>query len=119
MTFEQLHAAVTTSTLDDSSWQLIERRLPWVPEDKRWNRGARLRSVVVAVFMDRRLWARSFAWIAKNDDVFTSLMEEAADRWGGRRFLRHVEGSLEDEHDPASQARRELIHSFLRSRGRQ
>lgn len=117
-TFEQLHAAVATSTLEESDWQLIEVRLPWVTADKLWNRGGRLRNVVVAVFMDRRLWARSFAWIATNNDVFISLMEEAADRWGGRKFLKSVEDSLEHEHDAATQARRELIHSFVRSRGR-
>jgi hypothetical protein len=118
MTFEQLHAAVANSTLEEAEWQLIEMRLPWVTEDKRWNRGARLRSAVVGVFMDRRLWAHSFAWIATNNDVFIALMQEAADRWGGRRFLKSVEVSLENEHDAATHARRELIHSFVRSRGR-
>jgi hypothetical protein len=118
MTFEQLHAAVTSSTLEESNWQVIEQRLPWVPEDKRWNRGGRLRSVVVSVFIDRRLWARSFARIATKDDVFICLMQEAADRWGGRRFLKNVEDSLEDARDAATETRRELIHSFVRSRGR-
>jgi hypothetical protein len=118
LTFEQLHAAVGTSTLDQSDWQLIEQRLPWVTEDKRWDRGGRLRQIVVAVFMDRRLWVRSFASIAANDDVFVSLMEEAANRWGGRKFLKSVEESLENEHNAGSQARRKLIHSFVRSRSR-
>ena len=118
MTFEQLHAAVTSSTLEEAEWQFIEPRLPWVTEDKRWNRGGRLRSAVVGVFMDRRLWARSFAWMAANNDVFVALMEEAAARWGGRRFLKSVEESLEREHDAPTQARRELIHSFVSSRGR-
>lgn len=118
MTFEQLHAAVASSTLEEAQWKLIEPRLPWVTEDKRWNRGGRLRNVVVGVFMDRRLLERSFAWLATNNDVFIAVMEEAADRWGGRRFLKSVEESLEHEHDAATQARRELIHSFVRSRGR-
>jgi hypothetical protein len=118
MTFEQLHAAVASSTLEEAQWQLIEPRLPWVTEHKRWDRGGRLRNVVVGIFMDRRLWARAFAWMAANNDVFIALMEEAADRWGGRRFLKSVEESLEHEHDAPTSARRELIHSFVRSRGR-
>lgn len=118
MTFEQLHMAVAGLTLDEAHWQLIELRLPWVPEDKEWNRGGRLRSIAVSVFIDRRLWARTFAFLATNDDVFVALMQEAADRWGGRRFLRSVEESLENDLDSATQARRNLIHSFVRSRGR-
>lgn len=118
LTFEQLHTAVASSMLEETQWQLIEPRLPWVTEDKRWNRGMRLRNVVVGVFMDRRLWARSFAFLTTNNDVFIALMEEAADRWGGRGFLKSVEESLVNEHDAPSLARRELIQLFVRSRGR-
>ncbi len=118
ITFEQIHAAVAGSTLEESQWQLIEARLPWVTEGKRWNRCWRLRSAVVGAFMDRRLWARAFAWMATNNDVFIALMEEVADRWGGPRFLKSVAESLEHEHNALHQARRELIHSFVRSRGR-
>lgn len=114
ITFEQLHSAVSKSMLDDGAWQLIEGRLPWVPEDQRWNHGERLRKIVAEVFMTRRLWPRPFAWMATNNDLYVALMEEAAGRWGGKRFLRSVEDSLENEHDAATQARRELIHRFLR-----
>lgn len=117
MTFEQLHGAVTNSALEDGAWQLIERRLPWVPEERRWNRGERLRKIVVEVFVSRRLWPRTFARMADNTEVYIALMEETADRWGGKRFLKSVEESLEDAQDTATQARRELIHWFLR-RGR-
>ena len=118
MTFEQLHAAVASSTLEEAHWELIELRLPWVTEGKRWDRGGRLRGAAVGVFMERRLWARAFAWMAASNDVFIDLMEEAASRWGGRRFLKSVEESLEHEYDAPTLARRELINSFVRSRGR-
>lgn len=118
MTFEQLHAAVSNLSLNEAHWQRIEPRLPWVIEGERWNRGGRLRDVVVRTFMGRRLWARAFAWMASNNDVFISLMEDAANRWGGRRFLKSVEESLEHEQDPLSQARRDQIRSFLKSHGR-
>lgn len=118
LTFEQLHTAVASSTLDESQWHLIEPKLTWVAEEKRWNRGWRLRSAVVGAFMDRRLWPRAFAWMASNNAVFIALMEEAADRWWGRRFLKSVEESLEHEHDAPTRARRDLIHSFVHSRGR-
>lgn len=117
LTFEQLHGAVTNSMLDDEAWQLIERRLPWVSEDRRWKRGERLRKIVADVFVGRRLWPRAFAWMADNTDLYIALMEEAADRWGGKRFLKSVEESLVNAQDPATQARRELIHWFLH-RGR-
>lgn len=117
LTFEQLHDAVSDSRLDDRAWQVIERRLPWVPVDKRWNRGERLRKIVVEVFVGRRLWPLAFARMADNNDLYISLMEEASDRWGGKRFLKSVEESLENAQDVATKARRELIHWFLR-RGR-
>lgn len=117
MTFEQLHGAVSNSMLDDGAWQLIERRLPWVAENSRWNRGERLRKIVAEVFVGRRLLPRAFAWMADNTELYIALMEEAADRWGGKRFLKNVEESLENGQDSATQARRELIHRFLR-RGR-
>lgn len=117
LTFEQLHSAVSNSTLDDEAWQLIERRLPWVPEDRRWNRGERLRKIVAEVFVGRRLSPHAFAWMANNTDLYIALMEEAADRWSGKRFLKSVEESLENVQDAATHARRELIHWFLR-RGR-
>lgn len=117
LTFEQLHAAVSKSMLDDGAWQLIERRLPWVWEDRRWNRSERLRKVVVEVFVGRRLWPGAFAWMADNTDLYIALMEEAVDQWGGKRFLKSVEESLENAQDSASEDRRELIHRFLR-RGR-
>ena len=74
--------------------------------------------------MDPRLSARSFALITTSMEVFISLMEEAADKWGGRRFLKSAQESLEHEHehehehDAATSARRELIDLFVRSRGR-
>lgn len=116
MTFEQLHSAAVEAKLEEPLWQLIEAKLPWVTEDMRWNRGGRLRKAVVDVFMNRRLWAYSFAWLATNNELFIALMEEVADRWDGRRFLKRVEESLAHEHDARTQARRELIQSFVRSR---
>lgn len=118
LTFEQLHGAVSNSSLEEANWQLIEPRLPWVADSERWNRGGRLRDVLVGTFMDRRLWAAAFAWTASSNDLFIDLMESAGKRWGGRRFLKNVEESLEDKHDLPSDARRELIHSFVKSLGR-
>jgi hypothetical protein len=113
MTFEQLHSAVSDSRLNDEAWKLIEQRLSWVPEDMRGNRGKRLIKIVAEVFVARRLWPFAFAWMASNTDLYIALLEEAADRWGGKRFLRSVEKSLENA-DAATEARRELIHRFLR-----
>ena len=36
MTFEQLHAAVSSAALADDDWQLIEPRLHWVSDNNRW-----------------------------------------------------------------------------------
>lgn len=113
MTFEQLHSAVSDSRLNDEAWKLIEQRLPWVPEDMRGNRGKRLIKIVAEVFVARRLWPFAFAWMASNTDLYIALLEEAADRWGGKRFLKSVEKSLENA-DAATEARRELIRRFLR-----
>jgi hypothetical protein len=117
MTFEQLHGAVSNVMLEDKAWQLIERRLPWVPEDRRWNRGERLRKIVAEVFVGRRLLPVVFAWMAHNNDLYITLMQEAIERWGGKRFLKSVEAALENAQDESAQSRRELIHGFLR-RGR-
>lgn len=113
MTFEQLHLEVSNSSLYDDDWRLIEQRLPWVSEDKRWNRAARLRTAVASAFIERRLWARAFAWMAADNRVFVALMEEVADRWGGERFLKAVAESIQQEHDALSRDRRDLIHQFL------
>ena len=118
MNFEQLHTAVSNSSLEEAHWQLIEPKLSWVTESERWNRAKRLRNTVIGAFMDRRLWERSFAWMASSNVVFIALMEDAAERWGGKRFLKSVEESLQNEHDAPMLARRELIHSFLKTRGR-
>jgi hypothetical protein len=116
MTFEQLHFEALNSTLPDADWQLIEKRLPWVSIDRRWDRAARLRGVVAGVFIERRLRAHAFAWITSDNDVFVELMKETVGRWGGKWFLKSVEESLEQEHDALSKARRELIHSFCSRR---
>lgn len=113
MTFEQLHAAVSTSALADDDWQLIESRLRWVSDDNRWNRAGRLRNAVARAYLDRHLWPRGFAWMASDNNVFVALMEEVVDRWGGKRFLKTVKDSLGNETDAAWHARRELIHRFL------
>lgn len=114
MTFEQLHAAVSSSALDDDDWQLIESRLHWVPDDNHWNRAGRLRNAVARAYLDRHLWPRGFAWMASDNNLFVALMEEVVDRWGGKRFLKAVEDSLWDETDAVWLARRELIHWFLK-----
>ncbi|MCF8204749.1 MAG: hypothetical protein K9J82_06740 [Methylotenera sp.] len=114
MTFEQLHAAVSNSALADDDWRLIEPRLSWVSDDKRWNRAGRLRNAVASAYLDRHLWPRGFAWMASDNSVFVALMEETAERWGGKRFLKTVEESLEQETDALWRARRELIHWFLK-----
>lgn len=113
MTFEQLHAAATSSTLAEEDWQLIEPKLSWVADDKRWNRAGRLRNAVANAYLDRNLWPRGFAWMASDNNTFVALMHEAEERWSGRRFLKTVEDSLEQEIDAPSRARRELIHRFL------
>lgn len=114
MTFEQLHTALSSSSLPDEDWRLIEPRLSWVSGDKRWNRAGRLRNAVASAYLDRHLWPRGFAWMATDNNVFVALMEETAERWGGKRFLKTVEESLEQETDPLWLARRELIHWFLK-----
>lgn len=114
MTFEQLHIALSNSSLADEDWRLIEPRLSWVSDDKRWNRAGRLRNAVASTYLDRHLWPRGFAWMAADNNVFVALMEETAERWGGKRFLKTVEESLEQETDPFWRARRELIHWFLK-----
>jgi hypothetical protein len=114
MTFEQLHTALSNSSLADEDWQLIEPWLSWVSDDKRWNRAGRLRNAVVSAYLDRQLWPRGFAWMAADNHVFVALMVETAERWGGKRFLKTVEESLEQEADPFWRARRELIHRFLK-----
>lgn len=118
LTFEPLHGAASTSSLDDAHWRLIERRLPWVPENDRWDRGRRLRAIVASSFVDKRLWPRAFAWMATSNEVFVALMDETLHRFGGRRFLQDVEDSLKSESDAHSQARQELIRDFLRARMR-
>ena len=52
--------------------------------------------------------------MASDNNVFIALMEEMVDRWGGKRFLRAVEESLEDETNASWLARRELIQRFLK-----
>ena len=118
LTFEPLHGAASTSSLDDAHWRLIEHRLPWVPEKDRWDRGRRLRAIIARSFIDKSLWPRAFAWMATSNKVFVALMDEAFDRFGGRRFLQDVEDSLQNESDARSQARQELIRNFLRARKR-
>ena len=113
MTFEQLHVAVSNSALADGDWQLIEPRLHWVPEGNRWNRAGRLRTAVARAYLDRHLWPRGFAWMASDNDVFVALMEEMVDRLGGKRYLKTVEESLENEADASWRGRRELIHWYL------
>lgn len=113
MTFEQLHAAASNSALGEDDWQLIEPRLSWVSDDNRWNRAKRLRKAVARAYLDRHLWPRGFAWMASDNNVFVALMEETVDSWGGKRFLKTVEESLEKETDAFWRARRELIHLFL------
>lgn len=114
MTFEQLHTALSNSSLADQDWRLIEPRLSWVPDDKRWNRAGRLRNAVASAYLDRKLWPRAFAWMAADNHVFVALMEETEERWGGKHFLKTVEKSLEQETEPFGRARRELIHWFLK-----
>lgn len=114
MTFEQLHTALSNSSLADEDWRLIESRLSWVSDDQRWNRAGRLRNAVASAYLDRRLWPRGFASMATDNNVFVALMEEMAERWGGKRFLQTVEESLRHETDPSWRARRELIHWFLK-----
>jgi len=63
--------------------------------------------------LNRPLSPSGFAWMAADNSVFVALMEETADRWGGKRFLKTVEESLEQETDAFCSARRELIRWFL------
>lgn len=114
LTFEPLHAVAASSMLDDGAWQLIEQRLPWVWEKKLGNRSQRLTKIVAEVFVSRRLWPLAFARMTENTDLYVALMEETVELLGGKRFLKSVEESLEDEQDSATQERRELIHKFLR-----
>lgn len=118
LTFEQLHGAVASSALDEVSWSFIEDKLPWTSSDQSWDRCFRLRQTVAKAFVARHLWARDFAWMAKSNEIFSSLLEAVLDQWGGRRFLREVEDSLRGEQDDATAVRRALIHDFLKSHKR-
>jgi hypothetical protein len=112
VTFEQLYEAVADSQIDAADWDRVEERLPWVPEHQRWDRCSRLRTTVARLFMERRLWPRTFAYLTTSDQIFTQLMEEVFDQWGGRRFLRDVEDALRDDTDPILVRRRGLLHDF-------
>lgn len=116
ITFEQLYIAVENSTIKERDWQLVVHRLPWTIVDKRENRCMRLRKAVIGCFIERDFPVQAFALMTVHENLFVLLMEEALDHWGGKRFLKSVEASLENEHDKFSQTRRKLIRWFISSR---
>lgn len=116
LTFDKVYELVGSATLDDTSWSLIEGKLPWSPADQWWDRCLRLRQAVAKAFVSRHLSPKDFAWVATSSTVFVPLMEEAYEQWGGRRFLREVEDALHLETGSEDARRRALVHSFLGSR---
>lgn len=94
--FEQVHHAASRGELPEDAWNLLRARLPWSFSWLDWDRCPRILAGVADLFVDRDLAPERFAQIARDDRLFSMLVDTVARRSQGREYLKRVRRWMKD-----------------------
>lgn len=114
LTFESLHNAALNDTVLQSSWDLLEGALPWVPRRKALDKALRLRQAVAKKCVDELISPEGFLSLASTEVLLISICDEVWEVWGGRSYLKQLDSDL--QHSSRSTALRRSIRDYLKRR---
>ena len=112
--FERTHAAAANNRLKQSSWQLLESRLPWSASWFEWDRCHRLRVGVANMFVDRDLEPSLFAMLCEDEQLFAQLAERVYKRKKGRNYLKEVRRYIEGKPGSVMTERGKIIKEICK-----
>lgn len=114
LTFEPLHAAAEKNTLPQDLWHLLESSLPWASVGQEWDHAIRLRRAVAKKCQDIQLHAEGLLHLVKSDQLFSQLLDEIWELWGGARYLRAMSDVLAGSNAERNSRRARLFRSFMK-----
>lgn len=94
--FDRVNRALNTAAISSDSWSILEKELPPVEWWKEWNKGHRLRSGIIDMFVKQRIGPEYFFSITQDNFVFSELVELASHSSKGRRYLEELKPWLGD-----------------------
>lgn len=109
LSVQRLHEALALGRLSNAAWQMTESRLPWAVRWRDWDECERVRRAVVIRFIEYGLPPLEFGTVVDDDNLWSKLVELAAETWRGRRYLDLVRMALRDGGDGWRYARARLI----------
>lgn len=114
LTFEPLHGAVSQRALPSEAWRRLESWLPSAPFGQEWDDAIRLRRAVALRCNDIQMRADGFVQLVSSDAVFSQLLDEVWQLWGGPRYVRSMNDSLLASERHRASPRSKQLKSFVK-----
>lgn len=99
LSVQRLHEAMASERLSDGAWRIIKQRLPYGSFWRDWDQCEKLRNAVVDDFIGRDLPPIEFGTVVDDGNLWSELVDLAADSSRGRRYLDKVRSALRSGHD--------------------
>ena len=88
--FDSVYTAAWNGDLDYQTWRIVSQELPFAPFWKEWDRCYRLILGVSKLFVERDLPVRQYLKVTSDDRVFARLVEETAEQYRGKDYIKRV-----------------------------
>lgn len=99
LSVQRLHEAMASERLSGEAWRIAKQRLPYGSVWRDWDQCEKLRHAVVDDFIDRELPPIEFGTVVDDGDLWKALVDLAAERLRGRRYLDQVRSALRRGHE--------------------
>jgi hypothetical protein len=116
LTFEPLHKAASEQAIPESSWQSLQHSLPWTKPTESWDGSLRLRRAVAKRCVEISATAEEFVSLTTSERVFTLLLDEVWEQWGGSRYLKRIGEVLGGTSNSRLQPRLRLIEEYVKKK---
>ena len=109
LSVQRLHEAMASERLSNEARRIAEQRLSHGSVWRDWDRCKKLRQTVVEDFIDRDLPPIEFGTVVGDNNLWKELVDLAAYKWRGRRYLDKVRSALRSGHEGWWTERAKLI----------
>jgi hypothetical protein len=106
--FDKVYSAAERSELSEDDWAVVSETVRSPRWWRDWDRCETLRFGVATLCHEGMIGPVEFLGCTSSDETFMALIEEVADHWWGRRFLKNVA-----QHSARNSPRRAAIVEYL------
>lgn len=99
LSVQRLHEAMASDRLSSDAWYIVKKRLPYGSVWREWDHCEKLRHAIVDDFIDRELPPIEFGTVVDDSNLWSELVDIAAESWRGRRYLDNVRSALRVGHE--------------------